>query len=156
MRILRMIVPALLMMSINAHADGYCDSKQTQQAVDACYQHSFQILKGAVDKALARNLNSPNHSQATKSQVLEEQQAWEQRVQATCQNYACVEFYLQGRLMQLNRLPPQQKQASTGVDPDACLDAWIAAYRHEKRDEITIIHDQIAEWQGWCSEGKLP
>ena len=155
MRILKMIVPALLMMSINAHANGYCDSKQTSQAVDACYQHSLQILKKAVDKALAKNLNSPNHSQATKNQVLEEQQAWEQRVQATCQNYTCVEFYLQGRLLQLNRLP-QQKQTYTGVDPEVCLDAWIAAYRQEEGDEITIIHDQIAEWQEWCSEGKLP
>lgn len=155
MRILKVIVPALLMISINAHANGYCDSKQTPQAVDACYQHSLQILKKAVDKALAKNLNSPNHSQATKNQVLEEQQAWEQRVQATCQNYACVEFYLQGRLLQLNRLP-QQKHASTGVDPEACLDEWIAAYRQEEGDEITIIHDQITEWQNWCSEGKLP
>lgn len=152
---LKAAIPALLILSINAYANGYCDSKQTSQAVETCYRQSLLVLKRAVDKSLAKVLNSPSHSQTTKNQVLEEQQAWEQTVQATCQNYACVEFNFQGRLLQLNRLG-QQQQASAEVDPDACLDAWIAAYRQEEGDEVPIIHDQITEWQGWCSEGKLP
>ncbi|AWE74651.1 hypothetical protein CSC32_2644 [Pseudomonas aeruginosa] len=42
------------------------------------------------------------------------------------------------------------------MDAEACLDAWIAAYRQEEGDEVAIIHDQITEWQQWCSGGRLP
>lgn len=75
MRILKAVIPAMLMMSINAHANGYCDSRQTPQAVNTGYQQSLQALKRGVDKSLAGILISPHNSQATKNQVLEEQRA---------------------------------------------------------------------------------
>ncbi|WP_435607950.1 hypothetical protein [Pseudomonas knackmussii] len=152
---LKAAMPALLMLSLNAYANGYCDTRQTPQAVETCYQQSLQGLKRAVDKSLARILNSPDYSQATKTQVVNDQQAWERKVQATCQNYVCVESSLQARIGQLNRLA-QQKPAATPMDPDTCLDTWVAAYRREEGEEVAVTHDQITEWQGWCSEGKLP
>lgn len=152
---LKAAMPALLMLSLNANANGYCDTRQTPQAVETCYQQSLQGLKRAVDKSLARILNSPDYSHATKTQVVNDQKAWERKVQATCQNYVCVESSLQARIGQLNRLA-QQKPAATQMDPDTCLDTWVAAYRREQGEEVTVTHDQITEWQGWCSEGKLP
>lgn len=97
-------------------------------------------------------MNSPNYSEATKQRVQEEHHVWEQSVQTNCQNYACVEYQLQGRLLHLGRI----KAAPSAMDAEACLDAWIAAYRQDEGDEVAIIHDQITEWQQWCSEGRLP
>ena len=51
---------------------------------------------------------------------------------------------------------PEPKPASASLNPDACLDAWVAAYREEEGDEVAIIRDQISEWEDWCSKGKQP
>ncbi|MDV2877211.1 hypothetical protein [Pseudomonas aeruginosa] len=75
-------------------------------------------------------------------------------IQTNCQNYACVEYQFQGRLLQLGRM--KADPAPSAMDAEACLDAWIAAYRQEEGDEVAIIHDQITEWQQWCSGGRLP
>jgi len=58
-------------------------------------------------------------------------------------------------LIKLDRTP-EPKPASAGLNPDACLDAWVAAYREEEGDEVAIIRDQISEWEDWCSKGKQP
>ncbi|MDV5862516.1 toxin-antitoxin system YwqK family antitoxin [Pseudomonas aeruginosa] len=39
---------------------------------------------------------------------------------------------------------------------EACLDAWITAYRKEIGDAAMIVSEQIDEWKDWCGEGKLP
>ncbi|QEY63790.1 hypothetical protein FXN65_17675 [Metapseudomonas lalkuanensis] len=155
MKLLTTLIPVLLLASsINAQANTYCDSRRSAHEVETCYRQSLTALKRAVDKGLNKIMSSPNYSEATKQNVLQEQQAWEQRVQASCQNYACVEYQFQGRLLQLGRL--KEDPAPTEVDAEACLDAWIDAYRQEEGDEVAIIHDQITEWQQWCSEGRLP
>lgn len=51
---------------------------------------------------------------------------------------------------------PEPKPASASLNADACLDAWVAAYREEEGDEVAIIRDQISEWEDWCSKGKQP
>lgn len=58
-------------------------------------------------------------------------------------------------LIKLDRTP-EPKPASASLNPDACLDAWVAAYREEEGDEVAIIRDQISEWEDWCSKGKQP
>ena len=155
MKLLTTLVPVLLLASsVNVQANAYCDSKRSAYEVETCYRQSLEGLKRAVDKSLTRIASSPNYSEATKQNVLQEQQAWEQKVQGNCQNYACVEYQFQGRLLQLGRV--KEDPAPSALDADECLDAWIAAYRQEEGDEVAIIHDQITEWQQWCSEGRLP
>ncbi|HCK0565124.1 TPA: hypothetical protein NII30_003622 [Pseudomonas aeruginosa] len=155
MKLLKTLAPVLLLAtSINVQANAYCDSRRSAQEVETCYRQSLTALKRAVDKGLNKIMSSPNYSEATKQSVLQEQHAWEQRVQTNCQNYACVEYQFQGRLLQLGRV--KEDPAPSAMDAEACLDAWIAAYRQEEGDEVAIIHDQITEWQQWCSEGRLP
>ncbi|HFF2263090.1 TPA: hypothetical protein ACTL7U_003111 [Pseudomonas aeruginosa] len=152
MKRLTALVPILLLASMNVQANAYCDSRRSAQEVETCYRQSLTALKRAVDKGFNKIMNSPNYSEATKQRVQEEHHVWEQSVQTNCQNYACVEYQLQGRLLHLGRI----KAAPSAMDAEACLDAWIAAYRQEEGDEVAIIHDQITEWQQWCSEGRLP
>lgn len=152
MKRLTALVPILLLASMNVQANAYCDSRRSAQEVETCYRQSLTALKRAVDKGFNKIMNSPNYSAATKQRVQEEHHVWEQSVQTNCQNYACVEYQLQGRLLHLGRI----KAAPSAMDAEACLDAWIAAYRQDEGDEVTIIHDQITEWQQWCSEGRLP
>ncbi|MDH2201493.1 hypothetical protein [Ectopseudomonas oleovorans] len=152
MKRLTALVPILLLASMNVQANAYCDSRRSAQEVETCYRQSLTALKRAVDKGFNKIMNSPNYSEATKQRVQEEHHVWEQSVQTNCQNYACVEYQLQGRLLHLGRI----KAAPSAMDAEACLDAWIAAYRQDEGDEVTIIHDQITEWQQWCSEGRLP
>lgn len=155
MKRLTALVPILLLAnSINVQANAYYDSRRSAQEVDTCYRQSLTALKRAVDKGLSRIMNSRNYSEVSKQRVLEEQHAWEQSVQTNCQDYACVEYQFQGRLLQLGRM--KADPASSAMDAEACLDDWIAAYRREEGDEVAIIHDQITEWQQWCSEGRLP
>ncbi|HHN0024738.1 TPA: hypothetical protein ACRLYD_000037 [Pseudomonas aeruginosa] len=153
MKRLTALVPILLLAtSINVQANAYCDSRRSAQELETCYRQSLAALKRAVDKGFNKIMNSPNYSEATKQRVQEEHHVWEQSVQTNCQNYACVEYQFQGRLLQLGRI----KAAPSAMDAEACLDAWIAAYRQDEGDEVAIIHDQITEWQQWCSEGRLP
>lgn len=155
MKLLTMLFPVLLLAtSINVQANAYCDSRRSAHEVETCYQQSLAALKWATDKSLAKIMSSPNYSEATKQHVLQEQTAWEQRVKPNCQNYACVEYQLQGRLLQLSRV--KAEPAPSAMDDEACLDAWIDAYRQEEGDEVAIIHSQITAWQQWCSEGRLP
>lgn len=155
MKRLTALVPILLLAtSINVQANAYCDSRRSAQEVETCYRQSLTALKRAVDKGFNKIMNSPNYSEATKQRVQEEHHIWEQSVQTNCQNYACVEYQFQGRLLQLGRM--KADPAPSAMDAEACLDAWIAAYRQEEGDEVAIIHDQITEWQQWCSEGHLP
>lgn len=144
----------LLATSINVQANAYCDSRRSVQEVETCYRQSLTALKRAVDKGLSRIMNSRNYSEVSKQRIFEEQHAWEQSVQTNCQDYACVEYQFQGRLLQLGRM--KADPAPSAMDTEACLDDWIAAYRQEEGDEVAIIHDQITEWQQWCSEGRLP
>ncbi|USW03722.1 hypothetical protein KUA23_13940 [Pseudomonas pergaminensis] len=37
-----------------------------------------------------------------------------------------------------------------------CSDQWMNAYREEMGEEAMVRHDQIAEWEQWCAEGKTP
>ncbi|MEQ6696968.1 hypothetical protein V4W74_12660 [Pseudomonas aeruginosa] len=152
MKRLTALVPILLLASMNVQANAYCDSRRSAQEVETCYRQSLTALKRAVDKGFNKIMNSPNYSEATKQRVQEEHHVWEQSVQTNCQNYACVEYQLQGRLLHLGRI----KAAPSAMDAEACLDAWIAAYRQDEGDEVAIIHDQITEWQQLCSEGRLP
>ncbi|WP_073660355.1 hypothetical protein [Pseudomonas aeruginosa] len=152
MKRLTALVPILLLASMNVQANAYCDSRRSAQEVETCYRQSLTALKRAVDKGFNKIMNSPNYSEATKQRVQEEHHVWEQSVQTNCQNYACVEYQLQGRLLHLGRI----KAAPSAMDAEACLDGWIAAYRQDEGDEVAIIHDQITEWQQWCSEGRLP
>ncbi|ALU49750.1 TPA: hypothetical protein ACHSDM_004718 [Pseudomonas aeruginosa] len=144
----------LLATSINVQANAYCDSRRSVQEVETCYRQSLTALKRAVDKGLSKIMSSRNYSEVSKQRIFEEQHAWEQSVQTNCQDYACVEYQFQGRLLQLGRM--KADPAPSAMDTEACLDDWIAAYRQEEGDEVAIIHDQITEWQQWCSEGRLP
>ncbi|HCF6749125.1 hypothetical protein QK329_27465 [Pseudomonas aeruginosa] len=153
-RLIALIPILLLATSINVQANAYCDSRRSDQEVETCYRQSLTALKRAVDKGFNKIMNSPNYSEATRQRVQKEQHAWEQRVQTNCQNYACVEYQFQGRLLQLGRM--KADPAPSAMDAEACLDDWISAYRQEEGDEVAIIHDQITEWQQWCSEGRLP
>ncbi|HCF1684353.1 hypothetical protein QO169_09140 [Pseudomonas aeruginosa] len=154
MKRLTALVPILLLASINVQANAYCDSRRSAQEVETCYRQSLTALKRAVDKGLSRIMSNRNYSEVSKQRVLEEQHAWEQSVQTNCQDYACVEYQFQGRLLQLGRM--KANPAPSAMDAEACLDDWIAAHRQEEGDEVAIIHDQITEWQQWCSEGRLP
>ncbi|WP_242468207.1 toxin-antitoxin system YwqK family antitoxin [Burkholderia plantarii] len=40
--------------------------------------------------------------------------------------------------------------------PNACIDAWAAAYRREKGDDAVVMADQLDEWHSWCMAGKRP
>lgn len=52
---------------------------------------------------------------------------------------------------------PVAQSVSTPVsDNPVCVNAWIAAFHHEKGDEATVSPDQIEEWRTWCAQGKHP
>lgn len=112
MKRLTAFVPILLLASFNVQANAYCDSRRSAQEVETCYRQSLTALKRAVDKGFNKIMNSRHYSEATKQRVQEEQRVWEQSVQTNCQNYACVEYQFQGRLLQLGRMkadpPPPQ------------------------------------------------
>lgn len=46
--------------------------------------------------------------------------------------------------------------AGANVDPEQCLNAWIEAFREDVGEDAMIVGEQLSEWSGWCSEGKLP
>lgn len=45
---------------------------------------------------------------------------------------------------------------STASSSQECLDAWISAFREGMGEDALIVSEQIDEWNGWCSEGRLP
>lgn len=118
MKRLTALIPILLLAtSINVQANAYCDSRRSDLEVETCYRQSLTALKRAVDKGFNKIMNSPNYSEATRQRVQKEQRAWEQRVQTNCQNYACVEYQFQGRLLQLGRMKadPALRNGCRGV-----------------------------------------
>lgn len=46
--------------------------------------------------------------------------------------------------------------ASASIDPEQCLKAWIKAFRDDVGEDAMIVGEQLDEWKGWCSKGKLP
>lgn len=46
--------------------------------------------------------------------------------------------------------------ASASTNPEQCLNAWIKAFRDEVGEDAMIVGEQLDEWKGWCSKGKLP
>ena len=46
--------------------------------------------------------------------------------------------------------------ASASTDPEQCLNAWIKAFRDDVGEDAMIVGEQLNEWKGWCSKGKLP
>ncbi|ASD13579.1 MULTISPECIES: hypothetical protein [Pseudomonadaceae] len=46
--------------------------------------------------------------------------------------------------------------ASASTDPEQCLNAWIKAFREDVGEDAMIVGEQLNEWKGWCSKGKLP
>lgn len=45
---------------------------------------------------------------------------------------------------------------SAGNDQKSCFDQWVDAYHQELGEDAMVTHDQMTEWEEWCSEGKHP
>ncbi|MGH8381326.1 hypothetical protein [Pseudomonas sp.] len=159
MNIIKTIALPLLLASTTTYAASYCDSKPTQQAINNCYKQSASTYKKAVDKSLSELLEMPGQNAQSKAVIMQNQKKWESQVQNSCSDFACFEYQFIGRLTQINRLKEQQSKIKTrtkAIDPNQCLNAWIDAYRKEAGEDATVTQDQGMEWEGWCSEGKLP
>lgn len=63
-------------------------------------------------------------------------------------------FYLGGATQYQEDL--KGGSAGISVDPEQCLNAWIEAFRKDLGEDAMIVGEQLSEWEGWCSEGKLP
>ncbi|CAJ3150854.1 lipoprotein [Burkholderia pseudomallei] len=53
-------------------------------------------------------------------------------------------------------VPPSPPVSREQPASSNCIDAWTAAYRHEKGDDALVTADQLGEWQSRCNAGRQP
>lgn len=64
-------------------------------------------------------------------------------------------YQADGRFVPLESAQPTAT-TSAANNQKSCFDQWVDAYHQELGEDAMVSHDQMTEWEEWCSEGKRP
>lgn len=73
-------------VAMNASANGYCNTRPSQQEIIRCYQANVQMQVNLVTRSYERFLKSPNYTPQQKQLLYQNQLQWAQTVQSQCNN----------------------------------------------------------------------
>lgn len=93
---------AIFAFSVDAMANGYCDTRQTQADVSRCYKDNIDLRNNLIQGTLNKIMTSTKIPYAEKKSVKKNHVLWESQVNSQCKSQACVENSLIQRNAQLD------------------------------------------------------